>query len=57
MAISEKLLQILACPQCKGGLQLRADKPSLDCYTCKLSFPIREDIPVMLVAEAENIKS
>jgi len=57
MAISEKLLQILACPQCKGGLQLRADKPSLDCSTCKLSFPIREDIPVMLVTEAENIKS
>ena len=56
MAISEKLLQILACPKCKGSLQLRADKPSLDCTFCQLSYPIRDDIPVMLVAEAESIK-
>ena len=56
MAISEKLLQILACPQCKGALQFRPDNPSLDCTFCQLSYPVRDDIPVMLVAEAESIK-
>lgn len=55
MAISEKLLEILVCPQCKGDLEYRPDKPALDCSSCKLSYPIREDIPVMLIDEAEPI--
>lgn len=56
MAISEKLLKILVCPKCKGALQYRQDKPSLDCSLCELSYPVREDIPVMLLDEAENFK-
>jgi len=47
----------MACPKCKGVLQFRADKPSLDCTFCRLSYPVRDDIPVMLVDEAESIES
>jgi uncharacterized protein YbaR (Trm112 family) len=55
MAISGELLGMLACPQCKGELVYRAEKPSLDCLSCALSYPIRDDIPVMLVDEAEKL--
>ncbi len=55
MAISEKLVAILVCPKCKGNLRHIPEKPSLDCTSCKLSYPIREDIPVMLIDEAENL--
>ena len=55
MAISEKLLEILVCPNCKGDLLYRPEKPSLDCISCRLSYPVREDIPVMLIDEAEKI--
>jgi uncharacterized protein len=55
MAISDDLLGILACPQCKGALVYKAEKPVLDCISCGLSYPIRDDIPVMLVDEAEKI--
>lgn len=57
MAISAELLAILACPQCKGALIHRPEKPSLDCGACALSYPIREDIPVMLIDEAEKLAS
>jgi hypothetical protein len=52
MAISKELLEILVCPFCKGDLELRADPPSLKCVACKRSYPIRDDIPVMLIDEA-----
>jgi len=52
MALSEKLFEILVCPKCKGGLLYKADIPSLDCTLCQLRYPIRADIPVMLVDEA-----
>jgi uncharacterized protein YbaR (Trm112 family) len=55
MAISAELLAILVCPVCKGELAYRPEKPSLDCTACALSYPVREDIPVMLVDEAEKL--
>lgn len=55
MAISGDLLEMLACPQCKGELCYRAEKPALDCNSCGLSYPIRDDIPIMLVDEAEKL--
>jgi uncharacterized protein YbaR (Trm112 family) len=57
MALSAELLAILACPRCKGELTYRPQKPSLDCPACALSYPIREDIPVMLIDEAEKLES
>lgn len=55
MALSQELLDILACPKCKGELRLMADDAGLLCETCRLRFPIRDGIPVMLVDEAEEI--
>lgn len=52
MAINKELLDILACPQCKGGLELEPDNSGLVCRACNLKFPIVDDIPVMLVDEA-----
>jgi len=47
------LLEILACPKCKGDLDYRKD--SLICNKCKLKYRIENDIPVMLIDEAEKI--
>ena len=51
MPISQELLDILACPKCKGELQLTDKQDGLVCAACKLVYPIREDIPVMLIDE------
>ena len=52
MAISEDLLEILACPACKAKVELKPDGKSLKCVECRLVYPIRDDIPVMLIDEA-----
>jgi uncharacterized protein YbaR (Trm112 family) len=50
--ISERLLEILACPLCKVKVELKRDSSGLRCPECKRVYPIRDDIPVMLVDEA-----
>ncbi len=55
MALSIELLKILACPRCKGGVILRDDEAGLVCDSCRLIYPVRDGIPVMLVDEAEKI--
>ena len=52
MAISQDLLEILACPACKAKVELESDGSGLKCTECKRVYPIRDDIPVMLVDEA-----
>jgi len=52
MAISKDLLEILVCPVCKAVVQLKADQSALKCVECHRVYPIRDDIPVMLVDEA-----
>ena len=52
MAISQDLLEILACPACKAKVELKADGSALKCVECRRVYPIRDDIPVMLVDEA-----
>jgi uncharacterized protein YbaR (Trm112 family) len=53
MAISLDLLEILACPACKAKVELKADGSALKCVQCHRVYPIRDDIPVMLVDEAK----
>jgi len=50
--IDTRLLDILACPACKGPLQLNRDAQVLVCRFDRLAFPIRDGIPVMLENEA-----
>ena len=56
MALDEGLKQILACPKCKGPLEFREAEHEIRCNACNLAFPIRDDLPVMLVAEAKPIR-
>ncbi len=52
MAINQELLDILACPACKAEVKLTADDQGLKCVSCHRVYPIRDDIPVMLIDEA-----
>ncbi len=52
MPIDKELLVILACPKCKGDIALTEKGDGLVCSACKLMYPIKDDIPVMLVDEA-----
>jgi uncharacterized protein YbaR (Trm112 family) len=52
MSVSPQLLAILVCPKCKGELEYRERESSLVCQACSLRFPVRDDIPVMLLDEA-----
>jgi D-glycero-D-manno-heptose 1,7-bisphosphate phosphatase len=52
MAIKKELLEILACPKCKGDIVLTKKGDGLICKSCKLVYPIKDDIPVMLIDEA-----
>ena len=54
MALSPELLAILACPACKGDLTYDEAGQTLTCPACRLRFKIVDDIPVMLVDEAEK---
>ena len=54
--LDKKLLEILVCPQCKGELEYDKKKDSLICHHCKLVYPIKDDIPIMLIDKAEPIK-
>ena len=56
MAIKQELLDILACPKCKGDISLNESQDGLICDNCKLLYHIKDDIPIMLVDEAEEIK-
>jgi uncharacterized protein len=52
MTISKELLDILACPKCKGDVKLTDKQDGLVCNACKVMYPIKDDIPVMLIDEA-----
>ena len=54
--ISKELLEILACPKCKGNVRLNEAKDGLICDKCKLLYEIKDDIPVMLIDEAKKIE-
>lgn len=56
MGISKELLDILACPKCKGDIELNETGNGLICRQCKLLYEIRDDIPIMLIEEAKPIE-
>ncbi len=53
--MDKKLLDILACPLCKGPLVYRKEAQELVCKVDRLAYPIRDDIPVMLEDEARRL--
>ena len=52
MTLSPELLRVLVCPKCKGELEYRPADSALLCFTCRLRFAVRDDIPIMLLDEA-----
>lgn len=57
MSFDKKLLDIIACPLCKGKLIYQAEQHELVCAFDRLAFPIKENIPVMLQVEAREMTS
>jgi len=55
MVIKKELLDILACPKCKGAIHLNEKEDGLICDSCKLLYEIRDDIPIMLIDEARSL--
>lgn len=55
MSLAPQLLAILVCPKCKGELEYREADAKLICHSCRLSYPVRDDIPVMLIDEASPL--
>jgi uncharacterized protein YbaR (Trm112 family) len=56
MALSQDLLEILACPKCHTAVHLTPAGDGLVCDACRLVYPIRNDIPIMLIDEALPLK-
>ncbi len=52
--LDETLLEILVCPKCKGELEYRSEEGALLCHKCRLRYKVEDDIPVMLIDEAET---
>ena len=55
MTLSPQLREILVCPKCKGELDYREHESALICPRCRLRYPIRDDIPIMLIDEASPL--
>ena len=55
MAVSKELLEIIACPKCRGELKLSEDENFLVCEQCRIKYPIEDDIPILLVDEAKPL--
>jgi uncharacterized protein YbaR (Trm112 family) len=56
MTINQELLEILACPKCKGDIRLNEDQDGLICDQCRLVYEIRDGIPIMLIDEAKPLQ-
>ncbi len=56
MPVDKELMDLLVCPSCHGKVELRqeADRELIVCLSCGLRYPVRDDIPVMLIDEAER---
>ena len=51
--LDKELLEILACPKCKGDLEYKEKEDQLLSHACRLIYKVQDDIPVMLIDEAE----
>ena len=54
--LDKTLLDVLACPKCKGTLEYRAEQNELRCIACKLIYAVKDDIPIMLVDQASPLR-
>lgn len=57
MKLSEQLLEMLVCPRCKGKLEYRDAESQLVCTNCRVAYPVRDGIPIMLTDEARSLEA
>lgn len=57
MPLDKDLLEIIVCPKCKLDLIYEEEKERLVCKNCGVYYPIREDIPILLVEEAKKLEN
>ncbi|HET7025760.1 MAG TPA: Trm112 family protein [Gemmatimonadales bacterium] len=55
MSLPEDLLEILACPKCRGELEYRRPAETLVCHACRLVYRIDDGIPILLIDEAKPL--
>ena len=55
MSFDKELLDILACPKCKGDLSLTPQEDGLVCEACRLKYEIKDGIPILLIEEAQKL--
>jgi uncharacterized protein YbaR (Trm112 family) len=55
MALNRDLIDILACPKCKGPIKLRDDESAFECGTCELVYLVVDDIPNFIIEEAQPL--
>jgi uncharacterized protein YbaR (Trm112 family) len=53
--LKRELLDILACPKCRGDLEYDKKNEELICHECGLAYQIKDDIPIMLIEEARKL--
>ncbi len=56
MAMNRELIDILACPKCKGSLDLRPDESAFVCHACRLVYSVVDEIPNFIVEEAQPLE-
>ena len=57
MSLNRELVELLACPKCKGTLSLRPDESAFVCQTCKLVYTVTDDIPNFIIEEAKPLSA
>ena len=55
MALNKALIDILACPKCKGSLELASDESEFRCHACRLAYAVVEGIPNFIIEEAKPL--
>lgn len=53
--LDRELVEVLACPKCKGALEYRVEEHELICHACRLRYEVRDDIPILLMDEAKPL--
>lgn len=56
MLIDDKLLQVIVCPKCKQSLTISDSEDKLHCKACKIAYPVKNNVPILLFEEAVEIK-
>jgi uncharacterized protein YbaR (Trm112 family) len=56
MPLNQELIDILACPKCKGAIKLREDQSAFECAHCKLAYLVVDEIPNFIIEEAQPLK-